>query len=187
MINKQFKQALRLEMLYYINTYEEINMEDKVASARALLALGRKPKDVAEKTGLAYQKVTTLKRTMEAEERDKAVGALSPVALDVIIEKAKDEEVPKKIIDEMSRIQEGLHGLAKLDSEFHDTFSVALKRATAFLNADDLKASEWVAITNSLGNAYNNIFNNAGVNVHVDNSTKVSNNSLSMFKGSVRG
>lgn len=164
-------------------------MNEDHSRARALLALNEKPRDIAETVGISYQKVLSLKKEMEKDAKDRQLGILTtldPIAMDVIVEKAKIE-APKRVVKEIERIQEGLSGLAKLDAEFHTTFSNVLAKAEDFLAREDLKASEWVSITNALGNAYNNIFNNSGVNVHVDNSTKVSNNSLSMFKDSVRG
>jgi len=163
-------------------------MNESVSSAKALLKMGEKAKDVAEKTGLSYQKVLAIKKSMIADDTQRELGdivAMDPVALDIIVEKAKSE-APKRVVKEIERIQEGVTGLQKLDGEFHTTFSLVLSKAEDYLSREDLKASEWVAITNALSSAYNNIYNNSGVSVNVDNSTKVSSHSLSMFKGSLR-
>ncbi len=161
-------------------------MEVKIQS---LLAMGEKPKDIAEKLGCGYQKVLTVRKKMALEKDNGKVEELvgvDPVALEIMVEKAR-EEAPATVVKKLEAVVEGVTGLQKLDGEFHTTFSVALGRATEFLESDKLKPSEWVAITNALSSAYNNIYNNSGVNVHVDNSTQVSSNNLSMFKGSVRG
>ena len=162
---------------------------DKELRAKSLLTLGEKPKDVAEKTGVAYNKILVLKKEIASErdkERVKEVLTVDPVALDIIVEKAK-EEAPASVAHKLDAINEGVKGLQALDTEFHKTFANILRKANKFLDEDGLKPAEWVMITNALSGAYNNIFNNSGVNVHVDNSTQVSNSSLSMFKGSLRG
>lgn len=163
-------------------------MEEKV-KIRSLLELGEKPRDVADKLGVSYQKVQTIRRQMDKEKETNKVDdliKLDPVALEMVVEKAK-EEAPATVVRKLENIQEGLSGIQILDSEFQDTFRKVLSKAEEFLESDKLKPSEWVSITNALSNAYNNVFNNSGVNVHVDNSTQVSATSLSMFKGSMRG
>ena len=161
-------------------------MENKI---RALLALEEKPKVIAEKLNIGYQKVLKIRKAMwdEAEE-DKLtkVVKMDPVALELIVDKAK-EFAPNKVVKKLEAMQDGITGLQKLDNEFHTTFSKVLKTAEAFLDSEDLTPGQWVSITNALSNAYNNIFNNSGVNVHVDNSTKVSNSSVAMMKGAMRG
>ncbi len=164
-------------------------MDAKLSSVRALLKLGEKPKDISERTGVPYQKVLSVKKGMVSDDANRQVSeiaSMDPVALDIIVEKAKTE-APARVVADLERVREGVSGLQKLDSEFHTTFSKILGRAEEFLDSDKLKPSEWVAITNALSSAYNNIFNNSGVSVNVDNSTKVSATSLSMFKGSLRG
>ena len=163
--------------------------EARELKAKGLLALDVAPKEIAEKTGVAYQKVLSIKKEMLRENSNEQVAearAISPEVLDIVIERAK-EEAPKKVIKELEAVQEGLTGLQILDTEFHTTFSFILGKAEEFLARDDLKPSEWVSITNALSGAYTNIFNNSGVNVHVDNSTTVNSSKLSMFKGSMRG
>ncbi len=156
---------------------------------RALLALGEKPKDIAERLDCKYDKVLQERKKMRTESeitKVKDVTALDPVALEILVDKARGT-APAKVVEKMEAIQTGVQGLQTLDGEFHKTFTKLLNKANEFIDSDTLKPSEWVAITNSLSNAYNNIYNNSGVNVHVDNSTQVSNNSLSMFKGAMRG
>ncbi len=155
---------------------------------RALLALGEKPKDIAERLDCKYDKVLIEKRKMKKESEDtkiKDVTALDPVALEILVDKARGT-APAKVVEKLEAVHEGILGLQLLDGKFHETFTKLLNKADEFIDSDKLKPSEWVAITNSLSNAYNNIYNNSGVNVHVDNSTQVSNNSLSMFKGAMR-
>jgi len=154
--------------------------------AKSLLALGEAPKDVAEKTGLGYQTILKLRKDLEAET-DADVTTIDPVAVQVIVDKAREDNVPSNIVKKLEVVQEGITGLQKLDNEFHTTMSKVLQKANEFLDGDSLKPSEWVAITNSLSSAYNNIFNNSGVNVHVDNSTNVSSTAVSMMKGALRG
>jgi phage tail sheath protein FI len=156
-------------------------MNEAQLQASALLAMGEKPKDVAEKTGVSYQKVLQLKKAEEQSD----VEVIDPAILHMVVEKAK-EEAPAKVVKKLEKVAEGLTGLQVLDNEFHTTMSNVLKRANEFLDNEDLKAGEWVAITNALSNAYNNIFNNKGVSVNVNNGTQVSSNQLSMFKGSLR-
>jgi len=161
-------------------------MEVKI---QALLELGEKPKDIAEKLGCGYQKVLSERKKMDAKRANRKIDdivTIDPVALEIIVDKAK-EEAPASVIKKLDRVAEGITGLQKLDGEFHRTFSIALSKANEFLEGEKLKPSEWVAITNALSAAYNNIYNNSGVNVHVDNSTQVSSNNLSMFKGAMRG
>ncbi len=161
-------------------------MEVKI---QALLELGEKPKDIAEKLGCGYQKVLSERKKMETKRANRKIDdivTIDPIALEIIVDKAK-EEAPASVIKRLDRVAKGITGLQKLDGEFHRTFSIALKRANEFLEGEKLKPSEWVSITNALSSAYNNIYNNSGVNVHVDNSTQVSSNNLSMFKGAMRG
>ena len=156
-------------------------MTEPQLKAKALLAMGEKPKDVADKTGVAYSKVLQLKKIEEQSD----VEVIDPAILHMVVEKAK-EEAPAKVVKKLEMVAEGLTGLQVLDNEFHTTMSAVLKRANEFLNDDELKTSEWVAITNALSNAYNSIFNNKGVSVNVNNGTQVSSNQLSMFKNSLR-
>ena len=160
------------------------------ASIKAQLALGRQPKEIsAVIEGASYPTVLNIRKEMESDktkERISSVAQLDPIALDLIVDKAK-AEAPAAIIKKLEAVQEGLSGLQLLDNKFHTTMSLVLKKAEKFLSEEDLKPSEWVAITNALSNAYNNIFNNKGVSVNVDNSTQISSSKLSMFKGSMRG
>jgi len=161
-------------------------MDNKI---QALLSIGEKPKDIAERLDISYHKVLNAQKVYKSNINNDSVEhvkALDPVALELIVEKAK-AEAPTKVIKSLKVIQDGITGLQKLDSEFHSTFSLALGKAEEFLARDDLKPSEWVAITNALGNAYRNIFNDSGVKVNIDNSTSIQSDKLSMFKGSLRG
>jgi len=164
-------------------------MQSDILAVKSLLALGEKPKDIAERTGVAYQKVLSIRKKMEAESDNALVGeaaAISPEVVHTIVEKAR-EEAPAAVVKKLEMVQEGITSLQKLDGDFHQTISKALTKAEELLDSEKLKASEWVSITNALSNAYNNIFNNSGVNVHVDNSTKVSASSVNMMKGALRG
>ena len=161
-------------------------METKI---RSLLAIGEKPKDIASKLDVGYPKVLKIRKDMDAEKTNASIDdvvMLDPVALELIVDKAK-ENAPAKVVKKLESMHEGISGLQKLDNEFHTTFSKILTKAEEFLNGDDLTPAQWVSITNALSNAYNNIFNSSGVNVHVDNSTKVSNSSVAMMKGAMRG
>lgn len=156
---------------------------------QALLALNETPKDIATKLDVSYQKVLKIRKAMADDKANAKIheaSQLDPVALEIVVEKAK-EHAPARVVKKLEAIHEGLSGLQKLDNEFHTTFSKVLKTAEAFLDDDKLTPAQWVSITNALSNAYNNIFNNSGVNVHVDNSTKVSATSVSMMKGAMRG
>ena len=156
--------------------------------AKGLLALGEKPKDIAEKLDINYQKVLKLRRDLQKENENANVEKLQsidPVAVQLIVDKARDE-APTTIVNKLEAVQEGINGLQKLDNEFQTTFSLILGKAENFLANDKLKPSEWVAITNALSNAYSNIFNNKGVNVNVNNGTQFSDTKLSMFKNSMR-
>lgn len=161
-------------------------MEVKI---QALLELGEKPRAIADKLGVGYQKVLAVRKKMEANKEIHKVDdlvKLDPIALQLVVDKAK-EEAPATVVKKLETLQEGLSGMQVLDGKFQETFTKILTKAEQFLDDDKLKPSEWVSITNALSNAYNNVFNNSGVNVTVDNSTQVSATSLSMFKGSMRG
>ena len=161
-------------------------METKI---RSLLVIGEKPKDIAEKLDVGYQKVLKIRKDMEAEKANAKVAdvvSMDPVALELIVEKAK-ENAPARVVKQLETMHEGITGLQMLDNEFHTTFSKILTRAEEFLDDDKLTPAQWVSITNALSNAYNNIFNNSGVNVHVDNSTKINTGKVDMFKGAMRG
>jgi len=156
---------------------------------RALLSIGEKPKDIADRLKIGYHKVLSVQKQLDKDNNNDKTGEavhMDPVALEIIVEKAK-EHAPTNVIKSLERVHEGVVGLQKLDTEFHRVFAKALQKAEGFLDKADLKPSEWVAITNSLSNAYNNIFNNKGVNVSIDNSTSIQSDKLSMFKGSLRG
>ncbi len=158
-------------------------MKNKVL---ALLELGEKPKDIAEKTGVNYQTVLKHKKEMMlGKSKEDVQSLITEPALHMIVEKAK-EEAPAKVVQKLEAVAEGLNGLQLLDAKFHTTLANALDKANEFLKRDDLKPSEWVAITNALSQAYNNVFKQAGVNVNVNNGTQFSDSKLSMFKGSLR-
>ena len=159
--------------------------EESRLRAKSLLAMGETPKDVAEKTDIGYQTVLKLRKELDAEKQ-LDVTTIDPLAVQIIVDKAKEEDVPAKLVKKLEAVHEGVTGLQKLDSDFHTTMSNALRKANTFLDSEDLKPSEWVSITNALSNAYNNIFNNSGVNVHVDNSTNVSSTAVSLMKGAMR-
>jgi len=160
--------------------------QERELRAKSLLAMGEKPKEVAEKTGVNYQKVLKLRKDLD-EENTPDVTTIDPAAVQLIVDKAKEDDVPAVMIRKLEKVAEGVTGLQKLDNEFHTTFSKILSKAEEFLDSEKLKPSEWVAITNALSGAYNNIFNNSGVNVHVDNSTNVSSTAVSMMRGAMRG
>jgi len=160
--------------------------EEQLAAVRAKLALGEKPRAIAESTGVKYQTVLAIKkRTKPDADKVSDLMEIDPVALDVIVTKAK-EEAPAKVVKQLEKVQEGLSGLQALDAKFHTTMALALGKAEDYLTKEDLKPSEWVSITNALSQAYSNIFNNKGVNVNVNNGTQFSDSKLSMFKGSLR-
>lgn len=165
-----------------------LTKELKIA-VKAKIALGQTPREIsAAMTDVTYQAALSLKKEYEREQAEAMVDEVTkiePEAMQIIVEKAR-KEAPANIVKKLELVQDGVSGLQKLDSDFHHTMGQVLHRARSFLADEELKASEWVAITNALSTAYNNIFNNKGVNVHVDNSTQVSGTNLSMFKGSLR-
>jgi len=164
-----------------------LSKEQKLA-VRAKLELGKTPRKISdEMDDVGYQTALSIRREMERDKENDLVEEVKAVDLQMVVERAKEDMAPKDVVKKLERVQEGVSGLQLLDSEFHTTMSAVLKRANEFLEQDDLKTSEWVSITNALSNAYNNIFNNKGVNVHVDNSQQISDNNLSMFKGALRG
>lgn len=164
--------------------------EELRASIKAKLALGKTPREVADELPTSnYQTILIIKKKMAIEtEKEKVdtLTSLSPIALDILVDKAK-EEAPKAVVKKLEDLSEGINGLQLLDAQFHTVMGTIVKKAEAFLSREDLKVSDWVAITNALSNAYNNIFNNSGVSVNVNNSTQVNSSKLSMFKGSLRG
>ncbi len=165
---------------------------EESAKIKARLAMGSTPRELAdgEFRGVAgYVTILNLRKELAAgKEREAAQTAASidPVVLDIVIEKAR-EEAPVSVVKKMEKIQEGLSGLQILDDKFHTTMIKALERAEEYLEGEGLKSSEWVAITNALSSAYNNIFNSKGVSVNVNNGTQFSDSKLQMFKGSLRG
>lgn len=158
------------------------------AAVQAKLAMGATPRELAlgEFEGkISYSVIKRISRDMEAED-EKDITSINPGIIHMVVEKAK-EEAPKKVVAKLEKLSEGINSLQLLDGQFHVTMGLALDKADEFLGQEDLKPSDWVAITNALSNAYNNIFNNKGVNVNVNNGTQFSDTKLNMFKGAMRG
>jgi len=155
----------------------------------ALLAIGENPKEISERLGVDYSAVSDIRRNVRNAKKDADVkwAAQAPeVLISEMVDRAK-REAPSAVVRKMDKIHEGLKGIQLLDSEFHTTMTKALKKANQFLDQEDLKVMEWVAITNSLSIAYNNIFNSKASQINVNNGNVISSDKLAMFKGALRG
>ncbi len=161
------------------------------AKVEARLAMGSTPRELADgefKGDVSYLTILGWRKQMKAEHQKEQVQEIVRVdaaILENVVERAR-EEAPSVVVKKIEKLQDGVNGLQLLDEKFHKTMSLALSKAEEFLAQEDLKSSEWVAITNALANAYNNIFNSKGVSVNVNNGTQFSDTKLSMFKGSIR-
>ncbi len=161
------------------------------AEIEAQLALGKSPTEIAnERDGKpTYLTILNIKKKMAAQEEKKEVQELvtiEPHVMHTIVEKAK-EEAPAKVVAQLEKVEEGVKGLQLLDTKFHSVLAKAVGKAEKFLDQEDLKPAEWVAITNALASAYSSVFNSKGVNVNVNISNNFSDTKLSMFKGAMRG
>ena len=153
----------------------------KSARAKSLLATGKTPKEVAELLDdVSYQQALKYKKELVKDQEANLLG-------EVVSAQPEHLQIIKDNLPEIADVVDGVSGLQLLDTKFHSVMIKALDKVGGFLDRDDLKVTEWVAITNSLSGAYNNIFNNKGVNVNVNNGTQFSDTKLSMFKGSMRG
>lgn len=157
-----------------------------LSMVKAKLGTGLTPREVANEMDGAvhYTKILAVKKELEAE-REKTV----------VLEMVKNPEtIPQSMEDEkllmnhaLDKVQDGVSGLQLLDQKFHKLMGKSLDRASKFLDDEELKPAQWVAINNSLSSAYSAIFNSKGVNVNVNNGTQFSDTKLSLFKDSMRG
>jgi len=159
------------------------------SQALALLATGETDINrIADVCDLSPSSVRTLLRKMNDEltqEEIQKVATLDRAALSVVFEKAK-KSAPT-IVTQIDQVAEGVDSLQLLNTDFHTTLGKVLKKANTYLDEEELKVSDFVAVTNSVSNAYNLVFNSKGVNVNVNNGTQVSTDNLSLFKGAMRG
>ncbi len=154
----------------------------------AELREGKKSKELSEKYGVPYITIQTWKQKLNkggADEKIQQLVQIDESALQVVVEKVK-ESAPPKVAKEIEKVVDGVVGLQKLEPEFHTLVTKLLTKAESFADAEDLAVKDWVAISNSIGLLYANIFNKSGVNVNVLNQTTVHGEKMSMFKGSMR-
>lgn len=177
MINKLIHYSLIILCYNMVKGYAMAISEEQKVRVQALLATGKTPKEAAELTGVGYQTILSIRKQGVPKLLDE-VKSIEPVTLQIIADAAKDVTIDEAV--------EGITGLQALDVRFQRVIGAAIDRSEEFIKQEDLKVSELVAITNSLSGAYNNIFNNKGVNVNVNTGMQFSDNKLSMFKGSLR-
>ncbi len=155
----------------------------------ALLELGLSNKEISERLGVHRSTIkgwNDSRRTNYIHEKSVEVGEIHPQIMDIAIEQAKIIVEDPTIVGNLEVLKKGVDSFQVLDTKFHETMTNALERADALLKNDKIKVNEFVSITKVLGDAYNNIFNNKGVQVNVNNGQQFSTDKLSMFKGSLR-
>jgi Asp-tRNA(Asn)/Glu-tRNA(Gln) amidotransferase C subunit len=102
-----------------------------------------------------------------------------------LAERAKEEASPA-IVGQIETIVDGVEGLNKLDSKFHEVLYKAIEVGEKFLQEDDLKLGDWKVIVNTLSQAYASVFKSNGTNVQINQNTQINSGKVSGFKASLR-
>jgi transposase len=164
-------------------------MNKKIA-ALAELETGAAPKEVAEKYGVNYNTLLYWRRKEKekGQTTDSDIDALVKVDPDTLHKLAEDakKDAPKYVKESVDDIVEGVIGLQQLEPKFHALVYTMLEKASTLAEAEDMTVSDWKALAAGIGALYQGIFNKNTTSVNILNQTNVSNEKLSLFKGSMR-
>ena len=163
----------------------DIKKERKL-KAESLLAMGETPKQIADKLQIPYVTVMSWKKKLAEQSTDlDTVVDVDITTLHQVANKIK-ETAPEGVSKQVDKLVEGVTGLKQLEPKFHSVVMNLLEKAETLSKDNNLTVKDWLALSNGIGNLYANIFNKSGVNVNVLNQTQVSNEKLTMFRGTMR-
>ena len=147
---------------------------------------GETPKQIADKLQIPYVTVMSWKKKLAEQSTDlDTVVDVDITTLHQVANKIK-ETAPEGVSKQVDKLVEGVTGLKQLEPKFHSVVMNLLEKAETLSKDNNLTVKDWLALSNGIGNLYANIFNKSGVNVNVLNQTQVSNEKLTMFRGTMR-
>ncbi len=160
-------------------------MDDIRLKIEAELALGKTPKDLAEKYSKSYGTILGWQKKLKEKNSDvDTVVAIEPEILHAVAARIK-AEAPKDVAKKIDAVVDGVTSLQSLEPKFHAVVLNLLERAEELSLDKELSIRDWAALGNGIGQLYTNIFNKSGVNVNVLNNTQVNGEKMQLFKSSM--
>jgi len=162
-------------------------MISEEVKVKALLASGKRPRDIAEMETVTASYSTIIKwRNALREEAEAAsieeVTAIDPVALQVIVDHIPPGEIDMS--ESLQTVVKGSTSLAALDTQFHTTIGLLLNRAVELLAEDTLTPNGLKIISGAISESYGAI-HAKGTSITM-NQNSVSTEGISKFKGVMR-
>jgi len=164
----------------------------KRAEVQGLLVAGVEPVQIAAQVRVSRATVYEIKKKMDADAMERDISTLShEVAPSIVSQVAKRvrDEGPLAFEGEVDKVLNGVQSLQKLEVRFHETFTKLLDKADDILEQDGVTIVDWQIVSNTLANAFKEIYNSKGTTINVANADNINgqqSNSLTMFQSRMR-
>ncbi len=162
----------------------------KLGEVQGCIVLGMEVKDIALQTKVDRSTIYKIRKELEddaRESRANELGKASPAILAEVANGIRDR-APLALEAEVEKILGAAESLQKLEVSFHSTFDNVLAKANQILKQEELSLVEWQIVTNTLSNAFKDIYNSKGTTVNVAQmGGQGGDNSLSMFHSRMKG
>ena len=161
--------------------------EKKKLQVQTMLVQGMDVLDIAKELNMSRSKVYDIRNEMEDDAINNSVNDLckaTPAILNEVASKVR-ARAPLVLEDEVTRVLDAAESLQRLEVSFHKTFANILTRANEILDREDLTIPQWQTVTNTLSNAFKEIYNSKGTTINVAQADSISGatkNSVTMFQ-----
>jgi len=161
----------------------------KLAEVQGLIVQGMEIKDITAKTKVSRASVYTIRKGMEDDAKNNNINELGRANPAILKEVALGirNRAPLALEGEVEKLLGAAESLQRLEVSFHSTFDNVLEKANEILKRDDLSLIDWQIVTNTLSNAFKDIYNSKGTTVNVAQmGGQGGDNSLSMFQSRMK-
>jgi len=161
----------------------------KLAEVQGLLVQGVDIKTITDKTKVSRATVYNIKTEMTDDAKNNHINELGRATPAILKEVAMGirNRAPLALEGEVEKILGAAESLQRLEVSFHSSFDNVLIKANDMLKDDTLSLIDWQIITNTLSNAFKEIYNSKGTTVNVAQmGGQGGDNSLSMFQSRMK-
>ena len=161
----------------------------KLAEVQGLIVQGMEIKDITAKTKVSRASVYNIKNEMVKDAEANQINELGRATPAILAEVANGikNRAPLALEGEVEKLLGAAESLQRLEVSFHSSFDNVLKKANEMLQDDNLSLIDWQIITNTLSNAFKDIYNSKGTTVNVQQlGGQGGDNSLSMFQSRMK-
>lgn len=168
---------------------EESKKRKELVKARIIA--GDSPESIMEEHNVSLGFIMRTKKELiqNIKETDtQIVTEATPQLLQEVAEEVK-KRTPQDLRGEVNKLVKGVDSLQRLETSFHEAFDLILLRANDLLSREDIKVTEWQIVTNTLSNAYKDVFHSKGTTINVaqaDNINGQQANNLTMFQSRMK-